>query len=249
MIMGSVLLSRKLCSRSVILFNKTQKYLSYSMNQNISSCSKITCSSMLINHHICRRNLPSLISSRTFWETFPSTRPLYYLKDGLDPTNHELVYRSKFFNYAFYGQFFSQFTFCAQIGGSLYMLYNILVGKGFVPITQIGSFTLTYDSFTLFVILLLTIQNALLYITAQKALLRIYHKRDTDEYVFVNLSFNPFKSRLLTCKPGELKMLNIENLKAMIKGNHQVGNRRYFLSRSYFKNDKYYLRLVYDENI
>lgn len=205
---------------------------------------------MFNNHHLFRINLPSLISSRTFWETFPSTRPLFHLKDGLDPKNHELIYRNAFFYYAFYGQFFSQLTFSVQTGASIYMLYSIFVNNSVIPLaTQVGVFGITYDYISLIALSLLTIQNVLLYISAQKALLRVYYKDDTDEYVFVSLSFNPFNSRLVTCQPGELKDLNIHNLKALITGNHEVGERKYFMNRSCFKDDRHYINLVYDENI
>ncbi|GFV64373.1 uncharacterized protein TNCV_2502911 [Trichonephila clavipes] len=91
--MGSILLPHKFFSRAVILFNRTPKYLSCSNYRNASSCSKITCSPLFINHHLLRKNSPSLISSRTFWETFPSVRPLFHVKDCLDPENHDLIYR------------------------------------------------------------------------------------------------------------------------------------------------------------
>ncbi|PRD26202.1 UNVERIFIED_CONTAM: hypothetical protein NCL1_38762 [Trichonephila clavipes] len=248
--MGSILLPHKFFSRAVILFNRTPKYLSCSNYRNASSCSKITCSPLFINHHLLRKNSPSLISSRTFWETFPSVRPLFHVKDCLDPENHDLIYRGTLFYYAFYGQILSQLTFSVQIGACLYMFYDTFINKGVISLaTQIGPFAITYDFISLGILALLTLQNALLYISAQKALLRIYYKKDTNEYVFVSLSFNPLNSRQIICKPGELKNMNIQNLKAMITGNHEIGERKYFLNRSCFKNDKHYIKLVYDENI
>ncbi|KAG8190772.1 hypothetical protein JTE90_005808 [Oedothorax gibbosus] len=47
---------------------------------------------------------PVLSCNRNFWETFPYTRPGPHLKDGLDKESHEIVYRCKLFNYAFYAQ-------------------------------------------------------------------------------------------------------------------------------------------------
>ncbi|GFY64759.1 uncharacterized protein TNIN_113591 [Trichonephila inaurata madagascariensis] len=248
--MGSILLPHKFFSRTVILFNRTQKYFSCSIYRNASSCSKITCSPLFINHHLLRKNSPSLISSRTFWEAFPLVRPLFHVKDRLDPENHELIYRCKLFFYAFYGQSFSQLAFSVQIGACLYMLYDTFIGKGVISLaTHMGPFQITYDFISLSVLAVLTLQNVLLYTSAQKVLLRIYYKKDTDEYVFISLSFNPLNSRQIICKPGELKDMNIQNLKAMLTGNHNIGDRKYFLNRSCFKNDKHYVKLVYGENI
>ncbi|XP_055943254.1 uncharacterized protein LOC129972954 [Argiope bruennichi] len=215
--------------------------------QNLSSsCLKVTSTSSIANHS--RSRSPVLIPSRTFWETFPSSVRSFHAKDDLDKDNYELVYRNKLFNYAFYAQLVSELTLAAQTGFALYHGINYLLAKEIVPaVTQIGSFTVTYDLISLGALTLFTIQNGFVFMAAQKALLRVYHKKDTDEYVFVSLAVNPFKTRKVICKPGKLKCLHINKLMGMIFGNFETEERRYFLRHEHFKTNYHYNRLVYED--
>ncbi|CAL1287246.1 unnamed protein product [Larinioides sclopetarius] len=217
--------------------------------QNLStSCSKASCTSLLANN-LLRSSSPVLIPSRTFWETFPSTERSFHAKDELDKNNYELVYRSTIFNYAFYGQLVGELLVISQITYALYHGLNyFLTGKVIPLVKEIGSFTVTYDLASLVVLTIFTLQNVFVLMAAQKALLRVYHKKDTDEYIFVSLGINPLKTRKVICKPGELKCLHITNLTSMFRGNFQIEDRRYFLRYENFKTNYHYNRLVYEDN-
>ncbi|GBN56521.1 hypothetical protein AVEN_270776-1 [Araneus ventricosus] len=235
---GFFLHPHKLYIRSTASIIKTQNLS--------SSCSKAACTSLLANH-LLRSSSPALIPSRTFWETFPSAVRSFHAKDELDKDNYELVYRNTIFNYAFYGQLISELTIISQTGYALYHVLNFLGGKIIPAVTQIGSFSVTYDLVSLGALTFFTIQNGFVFMAAQKALLRVYHKKDTDEYVFVSLGINPFKTRKVICKPGALKCLHITNLMSIFLGNFQIEDRRYFLRQEHFKTNYHYNRLVYED--
>lgn len=185
---------------------------------------------------------PSLTCSRNFWETFPFFGNTVHLKDGLDRKRHQLVYRCQLFNYAFYAQFVSLCTFAAQGIYGPYYAYQSMVHNT-EPLSQFSGFSVTYDLIGFAILGLFTMQNIAMYYLAQRMLLRAYYKEDTDEYVFVSLSSNPFKSRLTYCKPGDMNPLFRNNLLAMF-GNFKIKDRKFFVRYNKFQNLMHFNRLL-----
>ena len=78
---------------------------------------------------------------------------------------------------------------------------------------------------------------------AQTSVLRIYYCEETEEYVFVKLGFNPFKSRLLKCYPGKLHQLE-ENPLNFLFGNHKLNRERVYIRSDVFKSTYLYNSLL-----
>ncbi|KFM62237.1 hypothetical protein X975_00397, partial [Stegodyphus mimosarum] len=191
---------------------------------------------LLLQHQI-----PVMNACRAFWETYPLLKRDLYAKDCLDREHHQLIYRSPFFNYVFYGQFFSYLAFVIQLGGGLYHVYAFQ--KTGVAPTSFGPFTVTYDLLSYLMIGLFNIQNFSIFYAAQNVILRIYYKEDSKEYVLVSLGLNPFTSGLTYCKPGELECLKVEHL-GMLLGNHKVKGRRFFIQTNRFGSLFHYNNLL-----
>lgn len=197
------------------------------------------------SHHLLKTSpLVSTFQVRTFWESFPFTRPLLNEKDGLNKEDNKIVYYSRTFNYAFYGHLVTYFAFGTQVFGSLYYAYNTYISEEVVhAMTKLGPLSVRYDLITLLILGVFTLQNLAMYIAAQNVLLRVYFNEKKNEFIFVSLSKNPFKSLLTFCKPGALLPVNSGPL-GFILGNHEVDGKRYYLRFDNFNSNYYYNKAV-----
>jgi len=194
--------------------------------------------------YLLRPHLPTSSQVRPFWETFPHVRPLFYEKDGLSKKDYEIVYHAKMFNYAFYAQMISLSTFSIQLVFGLYYAYSSYVAEKVVQMaTNVGPFVINYDLQTLIIISILSFQNLLMFIAAQTACFRIYYCEESDKFVLISLAKNPFKSKVIYCRPGELVPLKT-SLLTFVFGNHILNGKRLFISNANFKYPHMYNQMV-----
>lgn len=208
---------------------------------------------MLFLFQVSSKNLlksyvPVTTHARTLWETFPHFRPLFYEKDGLNKDKYELIYHAQIFNYAFYGQLASYALIASEIYSGLEYVYKWLFPPEVVEVvTHIGPLTVNATSLSsIIVIALFNIQGIIMIAAAQTAILRVYLCEDTNEYVFVKLGLNPFKSRRLHCNAGELHLLE-ESPFNFLFGNHKINRENLYLRTDRFKSSHLYNNLLYKD--
>lgn len=187
--------------------------------------------------------------TRTFWETFPHFRPLFHEKDGLNRDKFDLIYHAQIFNYAFYAQLASYTLIASEIYAALSYVYKWLFPPEVVDVlTHVGPFILNASNLpAIIVIFLFNIQNIVMIAAAQTAILRVYFCEETNEYVFVKLGLNPFKSRLLHCNAGELCLLE-EGPFNFLFGNHKINRENVYLRIDRFKSPYLYNCLLFKDN-
>lgn len=108
-------------------------------------------------------------------------------------------------------------------------------------------FAVNYDLLTILAITALNIQNCVLLIAAQRAVLRVYCNKDENKFVFVTLGTNPFNSKLTVSGAGELVPLK-ERPFNFLFGNHELDGEKFFVRYDQFKSMHYYSKLVRDNS-
>nr|XP_015922584.1 uncharacterized protein LOC107451109 [Parasteatoda tepidariorum]XP_015922585.1 uncharacterized protein LOC107451109 [Parasteatoda tepidariorum]XP_015922586.1 uncharacterized protein LOC107451109 [Parasteatoda tepidariorum]XP_015922587.1 uncharacterized protein LOC107451109 [Parasteatoda tepidariorum]XP_015922588.1 uncharacterized protein LOC107451109 [Parasteatoda tepidariorum]XP_042901421.1 uncharacterized protein LOC107451109 [Parasteatoda tepidariorum]XP_042901422.1 uncharacterized prot len=229
-------------SLCLIRFQKTTFFSCFSHLKMLHASTKFITPSRASNSSFLKATNPLQTQACSFWETFPAPNLSHHAKDGLNRETNTLIYKSKLFNYAFYSQFVSILGFSVQLVYSIKYAYQSAVLHEPV-VLNVGPFTATFDLLSLFILGIFTLQNIVLFHMAQRALLRIYHRPKTDDYVFVTLALNPFKSRLFLCKPGELEDLKKYDLRAMM-GNYAVHGRKIFVLFENFRSAHHFNKLT-----
>lgn len=213
------------------------------LNQTIlfilSSLFQISTKSLL------KCSVPGMTCVRSFWETFPYFRPLFHEKDGLKKDKYELIYHARIFNYSFWAQLGAMTLIVSEIYGGMRYAYNLLFSPEVVhAVNHIGPFVIDATNLSsILAITLFNVQGIVMIIAAQTSVMRIYFCEETDEYVFVKLGFNPFKTRLLRCYPGELHQLK-EKPFDFLFGNHILNREKIFIRSDNFKSTHLYNNLL-----